>query len=133
MDIINKLKNVKLRPTKQRLLLGKLLLDGKNRHFTAEMVQKKVFNKGHYISLATIYNCLNKFVNAGLLKQIENKGEALVFDTNTLPHHHFLDEGTGNLIDIDPKEIEFLKLPNLPKGFNQTGLEVLIKIKGKNN
>ena len=133
MDILNKLKNVKLRPTKQRLILGMLLLDGKNRHFTAEMVQKKVFNKGHYISLATIYNCLNKFVNAGLLKQIENKGEALVFDTNTLPHHHFLDEGTGNLIDIDPKEIEFLKLPNLPKGFNQTGLEVLIKIKGKNN
>ena len=42
MDIINKLKNVKLRPTKQRLLLGKLLLDGKNRHFTAEMVQKSV-------------------------------------------------------------------------------------------
>ena len=133
MNIINKLKNVKLRPTKQRVLLGELLLDGNNRHFTADMVLKNVTDKGENISLATIYNCLHKFVEVGLLKKIENKGEALIFDTNILPHHHFLEEETGILIDIDPREIEFLKLPNLPKGFNQTGFEVLIKIKRLNN
>ena len=133
MDIINKLKNVKLKPTKQRILLGKLLFDGKDKHFTADMVQKQVSDIGKSISLATIYNCLNKFVDLGLLKKIENKGEVSVFDTNILPHHHFLDEGTGEFIDIDPKEIKFFKLPNLPKGFNKTGLEVLIKIKKKNN
>ncbi len=133
MNVIDKLKSVNLRPTKQRILLAELILDGKNKHFTAETIQKTVSRYGQHISLATIYNCLNKFVDVGLLKQIEHKGECSVFDTNISPHHHFLDEDKGKLIDIKPMDIKFSKLPNLPKGFSLMGLEVLIKIKSKNN
>tara|TARA_B100000214_G_C23731484_1_gene519008 strand:- start:45 stop:437 length:393 start_codon:yes stop_codon:yes gene_type:complete len=129
MDVLKKLRDVKLRPTKQRILLANLILDGKNKHFTAETIQKEVSTKGHNISLATIYNCLNKFVNVGLLKQIDQQGEVTIFDTNVSHHHHFLNQNTGELIDIDPDEIGFSKLPDIPNGFESDGVEVLIKIK----
>jgi len=129
MDILKKLRDVKLRPTKQRILLANLILDGKNKHFTAETIQKEVSTKGHNISLATIYNCLNKFVNVGLLKQIDQQGEVTIFDTNVSHHHHFLNQNTGELIDIEPDEISFSKFPEIPKGFQNDGVEVLIKIR----
>ena len=132
MDILQKLRDVKLRPTKQRILLANLILDGKNKHFTAETIQKEVSTKGHNISLATIYNCLNKFVNVGLLKQIDQQGEVTIFDTNVLHHHHFINQNTGELIDIGPDEIGFSKLPEIPNGFKNDGVEVLIKLKSKN-
>ena len=129
MDVLKKLRDVKLRPTKQRILLANLILDGKNKHFTAETIQKEVSSKGHNISLATIYNCLNKFVNVGLLKQIDQQGEVTIFDTNVSHHHHFLNQNTGELTDIDPDEIGFSKFPEIPNGFQNDGVEVLIKIK----
>tara|TARA_B100001057_G_C22860197_1_gene954200 strand:- start:2212 stop:2604 length:393 start_codon:yes stop_codon:yes gene_type:complete len=129
MDIIKKLRDVKLRPTKQRILLANLILDGKNKHFTAETIQKEVSTKGHNISLATIYNCLNKFVNVGLLKQIDQQGEVTIFDTNVSHHHHFLNQNTGELTDINPDEITFSKFPRIPKGFQNDVVEVLIKIR----
>ena len=104
MNLVEKLRNVNLRPTKQRILLAKQILDGKNKHFTAETIQKEVLSNGQSISLATIYNCLNKFVSVGLLKQIDQQGEVTIFDTNVSHHHHFLNQNTGELIDIDPDE-----------------------------
>ena len=129
MDILKKLRDVKLRPTKQRILLANLILDGKNKHFTAETIQKEVSTKGHNISLATIYNCLNKFVSVGLLKQIDQQGEVTIFDTNVSHHHHFLNQNTGELTDIEPDEITFSKFPKIPRGFQNYGVEVLIKIR----
>ena len=129
MDILKKLRDFKLRPTKQRIFLASLILDGKNKHFTAEIIQKEVLTKGHNISLATIYNCLNKFVNVGLLKQIDQQGEVTIFDTNVSHHHHFLNQNTGELTDIEPDEITFSKFPEIPKGFQNDGVEVLIKIR----
>ena len=129
MDVLKKLRDVKLRPTKQRILLANLILDGKNKHFTAETIQKEVSTKGHNISLATIYNCLNKFVNVGLLKQIDQQGEVTIFDTNVSHHHHFLNQNTGELTDIEPDEITFSKFPKIPRGFQNVGFEVLIKIR----
>ena len=129
MDVLKKLRDVKLRPTKQRILLANLILDGKNKHFTAETIQKEVSTKGHNISLATIYNCLNKFVNVGLLKQIDQQGEVTIFDTNVSHHHHFLNQNTGELTDIEPDEITFSKFPKIPRGFQNDGGEVLIKIR----
>ena len=129
MDVLKKLRDVKLRPTKQRILLANLILDGKNKHFTAEIIQKEVSTKGHNISLATIYNCLNKFVNVGLLKQIDQQGEVTIFDTNVSHHHHFLNQNTGELTDIEPDEITFSKFPKIPRGFQNYGVEVLIKIR----
>tara|TARA_Y100000589_G_C27050511_1_gene587096 strand:- start:297 stop:689 length:393 start_codon:yes stop_codon:yes gene_type:complete len=129
MDVIKKLKKVNLRPTRQRILLANLILDGTNRHFTAEKIQKEVLLNGHNISLATIYNCLNKFVNVGFLKQINQQGEVTIFDTNISYHHHFFNKNTGELTDINPNEIAFSKFPKIPKGYKNDGVEVIINIK----
>ena len=129
MNVVDKLRNVNLRPTKQRILLAKQILDGKNKHFTAETIQKEVLSNGQSISLATIYNCLNKFVSVGLLKQIDQQGEVTIFDTNVSHHHHFLNQNTGELTDIEPDEITFSKFPKIPRGFQNDGVEVLIKIR----
>ena len=129
MNAVEKLRNLNLRPTKQRIILANQIFDGKNKHFTAEIIQREVLTNGQSISLATIYNCLNKFVSVGLLKQIAQQGEVTIFDTNVSHHHHFLNQNTGELIDIDPNEIGFSKFPKIPNGFENDGVEVLIKIK----
>ena len=128
---IEKLRLSGLRPTKQRLEICKLLFNRKDTfHFSVKDLSKTIEKKTNKkISLATIYNCLNKFVSVGLLKQIDQQGEVTIFDTNVSHHHHFLNLNTGELIDIDPDEIGFSKLPEIPNGFESNGVEVLIKIK----
>tara|TARA_B100000963_G_C22019559_1_gene406469 strand:+ start:56 stop:454 length:399 start_codon:yes stop_codon:yes gene_type:complete len=125
----DKLKKAGLRPTKQRLIIANILLDGVNRHFTAENLQDEINSSGNSMSIATVYNCLKKFRNCGLIKQIETSNDTAIFDTNTHHHHHFLDEETGELIDIENNKINLQKLPKIPDGYINNGVEVLIKLK----
>ena len=129
MNNKEKLRNAGLRPTKQRMIIANILLNGVNRHFTAENLQNEINSSGNSMSIATIYNCLKKFRNCGLIKQVESLKETAIFDTNIDQHHHFLDEETGELIDIENKEINLFKLPKIPKGYMNSGVEVLIKLK----
>ena len=124
-----KLRKAGLRPTKQRMIIANILLDGVNRHFTAENLQDEINSSGNSMSIATVYNCLKKFRNCGLIKQIETSKDTAVFDTNTRQHHHFLNEETGELIDIKDDEINLKSLPNIPQGYFNNGVEVLIKLK----
>ena len=129
MNNKEKLRNAGLRPTKQRMIIANILLNGVNRHFTAENLQNEINSSGNSMSIATIYNCLNKFRKCGLIKQVESSKETAIFDTNINQHHHFLDEETGELIDIENEEINLFKLPEIPKGYMNSGVEVLIKLK----
>jgi Fur family iron response transcriptional regulator len=95
-----KLKKVGLRPTKQRTFVASLLLNGINRHFTAEDLQAEVSQSGITMAIGTIYNCLNHFVKRGLIKNVETNCDMTIFDTNVENHYHFLDEETGKLTDI---------------------------------
>ena len=128
MDAKEKLRNAGLRPTRQRMIVADILLNGKNRHFTAEDLQNDIVKFGEQMSLATVYNCLNKFKKVGIINQVESLGETAVFDTNITHHHHFMNEETGELIDFSPKEINLNKLPNIPKGYVKSGLDVIIKL-----
>ena len=65
----------------------------------------------------------------GIINQVESLGETAVFDTNITHHHHFMNEETGELIDFSPKEINLNKLPNIPKGYVKSGLDVIIKLR----
>lgn len=132
MDNKIKLRNAGLRPTKQRIIIADILLNGFNRHFTAENLQNEISISGNKMSIATVYNCLKKFKNAGLIKQVESYTDTAIFDTNNVSHHHFLNEETGELIDINNNEINLHKLPDIPKGFINSGVDVIIKLK-KNN
>ena len=132
MDNKEKLRSAGLRPTKQRMIIANILLDGSNKHFTSENLQDEINLSGNTISIATVYNCLKKFKNVGLINQVESVNDTAIFDTNMDFHHHFLDEETGELTDIKNNEIHLLKLPETPKGYINSGVDIIIKIK-KNN
>ena len=132
MNNKEKLRNAGLRPTKQRMIVADILLNGFNRHFTAENLQDEINSSGNSMSIATVYNCLKKFKNCGLIKQVETSKDTAIFDTNTDYHHHFLNEETGELIDIENEEISLNKLPEIPQGYLNNGIEVIIKLKRHN-
>ena len=129
MNNKEKLRNAGLRPTRQRIIVANILLNGKNRHFTAEDLQNEIIKFGEHMSLATVYNCLNNFKKSGIIKQVESLGETAVFDTNVNHHHHFMNEETGELIDFYPTEINLNKLPKIPIGYVKSGLDVIIKLR----
>ena len=88
--IIEVLKDAGLRPTKQRICVGRLLFTGKHQHVSADSLQLQIRELGQKMALATIYNCLHQFHNAGLLKKVNAVNDVIMFDTNLSYHHHFL-------------------------------------------
>ena len=129
-EIVNKLRSSGLRPTKQRVLIAKKLFDrDKTFHFTIETLDKKINKKGsEKISLATIYNTIEAFTNAGYLKAILTSKSKSYYDTNIKSHHHFYDEETKELTDINYSQIKLSKVPIPPKGKKIKNLEVVIRV-----
>ena len=129
-EIVNKLRSSGLRPTKQRVLIAKKLFDrDKTFHFTIETLDKKINKKGsEKISLATIYNTIEAFTNAGYLKEILTSKSKSYYDTNIKSHHHFYDEETKELTDINYSQIKLSKVPIPPKGKKIKNLEVVIRV-----
>ena len=129
-DIINKLRGSGLRPTKQRILIAKNLFENnKTFHFTIETLNKKISKKDNgEISLATIYNTVEAFTEAGYLKEILTSKNKRYYDTNIKSHHHFYDEGTKELTDINYNQVKLSKVPMPPKGKKIKNLEVVIRI-----
>ncbi len=129
-EIVNKLRTSGLRPTKQRILLAESLFNSdKTFHFTVEKLNKKINKKGNEkVSLATIYNTVEAFTKAGYLKEILTSKSKSYFDTNIKSHHHFYDESTKELTDIDYNQVKLSKVPVPPKGKKIKNLEVVIRI-----
>ena len=129
-DIINKLRGSGLRPTKQRILIAKNLFDSnKTFHFTVETLNRKINKNGNgKISLATIYNTVEAFTDAGYLKEILTSKNKSYYDTNIKSHHHFYDEGSKELTDIKYNQVKLSKVPIPPKGKKIKNLEVVIRI-----
>ncbi|PPR33745.1 MAG: Peroxide-responsive repressor PerR [Alphaproteobacteria bacterium MarineAlpha6_Bin4] len=126
------LKNNGLKPTTQRNLVVKQLLNGKNRHFTAEDLYDEMKIKKKNISLATIYNTLHSFVEKKILKLVSVKEGKAIFCTNMKNHYHFFNSKTGKLTDIPYENIKIEKLPNPPKGTKIENIEITINLNTKN-
>ena len=131
IDIFNKLRSSGLRPTKQRVEIAKYLFEReKTFHFTVEslnkLLEKKTTSK---FALATIYNTVHAFKDAGHLSEVEVRGKKTYFDTNVSDHHHFYDSETSELIDIDTNEIVIQKIPKAPNGKKIKNVEVFINLK----
>ena len=120
-----------LKLTKQRLLLSKILFSGKNKHFAVRDLQKIVFKKGYKMSLATIYNNLQHFSKAGLLKKRNVGIYHSYFDNNVTDHYHLFDEDKKKLIDIPRTAIRFSKLPNIPKNRKIKNINLVINLEKK--
>ncbi len=119
-----------LRPTRQRLALAGLLIgDGRNRHVTAEGLFEAAGRAGVSVSLATVYNTLRSFTEAGLTVEITVDGTRSYFDTRTDDHAHFFWEDTGDLTDAPPGAVAFARLPDPPAGADIARIDVVIRVR----
>ncbi len=125
---LDRLKSVGLRPTRQRLGLGKLLFEGGDRHVTAEELHGQAVEAGLRVSLATVYNTLNQFSAAGLLREVVVEAGRSYFDTNTSDHHHFFFENSGQLQDIPGDQIRVGDLPAAPDGSSVARVDVIVRL-----
>jgi Fur family iron response transcriptional regulator len=126
-DISAMLRAVGLRPTYQRMALGRLLFDNGGRHVTAEMLYEKTVDAEVTVSLATVYNRLNQLANANLLRKIGVGGSKTYFDTNLSAHNHYFLEDSQELIDIiDPTALR--QLPTAPEDYE---IRMIIRLREK--
>jgi Fur family transcriptional regulator, iron response regulator len=125
------LRKVGLRPTWQRLALGWILFGKGDRHLTAESLYEEAREAKMPVSVATIYNTLHQFTEAGLLRQVAVDGSRAHFDTNVSAHHHFLMEGKNELVDIPCADVIVGNAPTPPDGYEVTRVEVLVRLREK--
>lgn len=126
--IAERLRKAGLRPTRQRVTLGALLFSGDDRHVSAEMLHAEALTAGEHVSLATVYNTLHQFTDAGLLRELAIDGGKAYFDTNTSNHNHFFIETNGELMDIPSDSIRVDGLPEPPEGMRVSHIDVVVRL-----
>jgi Fur family iron response transcriptional regulator len=126
---LRRLKDAGLRPTRQRLALGKILFDAGDCHITAEQLHDEAISQGIKVSLATVYNTLNQFTDTGLLREVVVSPGRSYFDTNINEHHHFFFEDDGALKDIPHDAIELARLPDAPSDAEVTRVDVIVRLR----
>ena len=126
-----RLRKAGLRPTVQRLSLCGLLFGNGDRHVSAEALHAEAREAGLRMALSTVYNALNQFASAGLLREIAVQGPRTYFHTRTAPHHHFMDETSGRMFDAVDGSVEFARLPAPPEGMEIVGCDVIIRLRKK--
>ena len=127
---VEKIRSSGLRPTTQRIEICKILFERKETfHFTINNLQNILRKKSNKkMSLATIYNTIHAFKKKGFLKEILINTEGSYFDTNVSNHHHFFDENTNELIDINDSDIGEINIKKKIPGKKIKSVEVLVKI-----
>ncbi len=120
-----------LRPTRQRVAIAALLFDGRHRHVSADSLTEEITAAGLRVSGGTVYNTLNQFTEAGLLRRVLVHNEYSLFDTNTDHHHHFYEASNDQLLDIPNDDVILAKLPQAPDGHEIKAVDVVIHIQSK--
>jgi Fur family transcriptional regulator, iron response regulator len=128
-DINDILQAAGLRPTRQRMALGRLLFGKGDRHLTAEMLYEEAALAGFPVSLATVYNTLNQLTNAGLLRQVAVDGTKTYFDTNITAHHHFYLENSHELVDILDTNLVLSNMPNVPDDYEVARVDIVVRLR----
>lgn len=122
-----------LRPTRQRVTLAALLIgDGQHRHVTAESLFDAAKKQGEAVSLATVYNTLRAFCDAGLMQEVTVDGSKSYFDTNTHDHPHFYWEDESRLTDAPADQLVISQIPDAPEGAEIASVDVVIRLRRKN-
>jgi Fur family iron response transcriptional regulator len=128
-DLAERLRLAGLRPTRQRLSLATILFGAGDRHVSAESLHHEAVAARIDVSLATVYNTLNQFKAAGLLREVAFEGDRTFFDTNTSNHFHYYLEETDSLVDIGTSDLEVLGLPALPPGTEIDRVDIIIRLR----
>jgi Fur family iron response transcriptional regulator len=133
MDIAAMLRGAQLRPTRQRMALAQLLFAAGDRHVSAEALHEEAKAAGVPVSLATVYNTLHQFSDAGLLRAIAIDTTKTYFDTNTGNHHHFYLEASNEVIDMPDGFIRVENLPEPPAGLEISRVDVIVRVRSVRN
>lgn len=128
-DLAERLRLAGLRPTRQRMALAGLLFTGGDRHVSAESLHGEAVAARVPVSLATVYNTLNQFKTAGLLREVAIEGSRSYFDTNTSNHCHYFLEDSGELVDISDEDLEVRGLPQPPEGTRVDRVDIIIRLR----
>ena len=128
-EAMARLRGAKLRPTRQRMDLVGLLFRAGDRHVTAESLHAEAARAGVQVSLATVYNTLHQFTEAGLLRQVVVDASRTYFDTNTGEHQHFYVADEAALIDIPGENISVSGVPTPPKGLDVERIDVVVRVR----
>ncbi|MDF1634362.1 iron response transcriptional regulator IrrA [Mycoplana sp. MJR14] len=131
LSVETRLRDCGLRPTRQRIALADLLFAKGDRHLTVEELHEEAVDAGVPVSLATVYNTLHQFTEAGLVRVLAVEGSRTYFDTNTSDHHHFFIEGDNEVLDIPVSSIEIGNLPEPPEGMEVSHVDVIIRLRPK--
>ena len=132
-QVLELLRAAGLRTTRQRLALAKLLFDGAgDRHVSAEMLHGEALKNRMRVSLATVYNTLHQFTDAGLLREIAVDSGRSYFDTNVKYHHHMYIENHKKLVDISAADIDIKSMPAVPEGMEISRVDVIIRVNKSN-
>jgi Fur family iron response transcriptional regulator len=124
------LRQHRVKPTPQRIEIGMLLL-ARPCHLSADHILQALRGEGSAVSKATVYNTLNLFSRHGIVREVAVDPSHLVYDSTTTVHHHFYNEDTGELTDIDAEEVKLHRLPRLPDGTRAESVELLIRVRRK--
>ena len=127
-NVVERLRRSGLRPTRQRLALGELLFGDMDRHVSAEQLHAEAVASGYAVSLATVYNTLHQFTEAGMLRELAIDAGKNYFDTNTSNHNHFYIEHEGRLEDIPDDTIRVEGVPQPPDGLEVTHVDVVVRL-----
>src|SRR6476619_6833386 len=130
-DVKALLRQVGLRPTRQRMALGRMLFGKGDRHMTAEMLYEEATHAKVPVSLATVYNTLHQFTDVGLLRQIAVDGSKTYFDTNVSTHHHFFIEDDNAVLDIPEADVVVGRAPTPPEGYEVARIDVVVRLRKK--
>ena len=125
---VKKLSNIGLRPTKQRMVLIKLLFENPDRHISAEELHQEVKKEDRKISLATIYNTLKQFTKIGLLKELVVDQNKSIYCTNHDPHYHLYIEDECKVVDIPQENID-LNIPSIPACLSLHNIDVVVRVR----
>lgn len=128
-DVHKILQSAGLRPTRQRMALGRLLFGKDGRHLTAEMLYEEANQAKVPVSLATVYNTLNQLTKAGLLRQVGVDGTKTYFDTNVSAHHHFYVEDDHELMDISDPKLLSQEMPDAPQGYEIVRVDMVVRLR----
>ncbi|HEX2148049.1 MAG TPA: Fur family transcriptional regulator [Pseudorhizobium sp.] len=129
--IETRLRDCGLRPTRQRVALADLLFAKGDRHLTVEELHEEALAANVPVSLATVYNTLHQFTEAGLIRVLAVEGARTYFDTNCSDHHHFFVEGRNEVLDIPVNNIAIGNLPPAPEGMEISHVDVVIRLREK--
>ena len=100
-----------------------------DRHLSAEELHVEAQKAGALVSLATVYNTLHQFTDAGLVRPLSAESQRTYFDTNTSDHHHFYVEDDGEMVDIPDGALKLGELPTPPEGMEIVNVDVVVRLR----